>query len=158
MSIIPIGNFLKSCNLLGEATVNSKSFREFFFVTTRLQRDPNDEIGNPELGARLARLRKAAGLSQLQLAEKLGVSQPLISRYEKGDRRMYDDLLIETAKALGVTPNDVLGVTPSKPTSPDLQSVSRRMIKYLKKVESLPRRAQDKVIATLELALKGATN
>lgn len=127
-------------------------------MTTRLQRDPNDDIGNPELGSRLAKLRKASGLSQLQLAEKLGVTQPLISRYEKGDRRMYDDLIIETAKALGVTPNDILGVGPSKPITTELQAVSRRMIKYLKKVEALPRRAQDKVIATIELALKGATN
>jgi transcriptional regulator with XRE-family HTH domain len=138
--------------------VTSESLQEFFQVATRLQRDPNDDIGNPDLGARLAKLRKASGLSQLQLAEKLGVTQPLISRYEKGDRRMYDDLIIETAKALGVTPNDLLGVAPSKPIAPELQSVSRRMIKYLKKVEALPRRAQDKVIATIELALKGATN
>lgn len=138
--------------------MTSESLQEFFQVATRLQRDPNDDIGNPDLGARLAKLRKASGLSQLQLAEKLGVTQPLISRYEKGDRRMYDDLIIETAKALGVTPNDLLGVAPSKPIAPELQSVSRRMIKYLKKVEALPRRAQDKVIATIELALKGATN
>ncbi len=138
--------------------MTSESLQEFFQVATRLQRDPNDDIGNPDLGARLAKLRKASGLSQLQLAEKLGVTQPLISRYEKGDRRMYDDLIIETARALGVTPNDLLGVAPSKPIAPELQSVSRRMIKYLKKVEALPRRAQDKVIATIELALKGATN
>ena len=138
--------------------MNSDALRELFQVTTRLQRKPNDDIGNPELGARVARLRKAAGLSQLQLAEKLGVTQPLISRYEKGDRRMYDDLIMEMAKSLGVTPNDLLGVEPSKPIAPDVQSISRRMIKYLKKVEALPRRAQDKVITTLELALKGATD
>ena len=138
--------------------MNSKALREFFDVATRLQRKPNDDIGNPELGGRVSQLRKAAGLSQLQLAEKLGVTQPLISRYEKGDRRMYDDLIIEMAKALKVTPNDLLGVSPSKPIAPDVQSISRRMIKYLKKVEALPRRAQDKVITTIELALKGATD
>jgi transcriptional regulator with XRE-family HTH domain len=138
--------------------VNSHALREIFEVPTRLQRKPTDDIGNPELGARVAQLRKAAGLSQLQLAEKLGVTQPLISRYEKGDRRMYDDLIIVMAKALGVTPNDILGVAPSKPVAPDVQSISRRMVKYLKKVEALPRRAQDKVITTLELALKGATD
>ncbi len=138
--------------------MDSEALREFFDVATRLQRKPSDDIGNPELGARVAQLRKAAGLSQLQLAEKLGVTQPLISRYEKGDRRMYDDLIVEMAKALKVTPNDLLGVSPSKPTTPDVQSISRRMIKYLKKVEALPRRAQDKVITTIELALKGATD
>ena len=107
---------------------------------------------------RLKAARVLLGLTQLQLAEKLGVTQPLISRYEKGDRRMYDDLIMEMAKSLGVTPNDLLGVAPSKPIAPDVQSISRRMIKYLKKVEALPRRAQDKVITTLELALKGATD
>lgn len=137
--------------------MTSESLQEFFQVATRLQRDPNDDIGNPELGARLASLRKASGLSQLQLAEKLGVTQPLISRYEKGDRRMYDELIIETAKALGVTPNDILGISPSKPINPELQSVSRRLIKYLKKFEALPRRAQDKVMTSLEITLKGVT-
>ena len=116
------------------------------------------ESGNADYGARLANLRKGAGLSQLQLADKLGITQSLISRYERGDRRMYDDMLAEAAKILGVTPNEILGVGASKPVAPDTATISRRLVKHMKRIESLPRRAQDKVIASLELALKGASD
>ena len=115
------------------------------------------EAGNPEYGARLAKFRKAAGLSQLELGRRLGIAQSIISRYEKGERRLYDDVLAEAAKILEVTPNDILGVGACKPVSPDAAALSRRLVKHLKRIESLPRRAQDKVITSLELALKGAT-
>jgi len=116
------------------------------------------DAGNPEYGARLAQFRKAAGLSQLELGQKLGIAQSIISRYEKGERRLYDDVLAHAAKILGVTPNDILGVGACKPTTPDAATISKRLVKHMKKIESLPRRAQDKVIATIELALKGATS
>ena len=116
------------------------------------------ELGNADYGARLAKLRKDAGMSQLQLAEKLGITQSLISRYERGDRRMYDDLLAEVARILGVTPNDILGIGATKKINTDEESISRRLVKNMKRIESLPRRAQDKLIATIEMALKGAAN
>jgi transcriptional regulator with XRE-family HTH domain len=116
------------------------------------------DAGNPEYGARLAKFRKAAGLSQLELGQKLGIAQSIISRYEKGERRLYDDVLAQAAKILGVTPNDILDVGACKPVNPDTSALARRLVKSMKRIESLPRRAQDKVIATIELALKGATS
>ncbi len=115
------------------------------------------DFGNPEFGARLAKLRKQAGLSQIQLAELLGTTQSHVSRYEKGQRRMHDELLAQAAKILGVTPNDILGVGPCKPIKPDEATLSRRLILRMKRIEALPRRAQDTVIGMLDLALKGAT-
>ena len=72
------------------------------------------EAGNVEYGLRLAKLRKTAGLSQQELGDRIGVAQPIISRFEKGQRKMYDDMLAMLAKALGVTPNDILGIGPCK--------------------------------------------
>ena len=43
------------------------------------------------LRARMAALRKQAGLSQVQLAERLGVGQSLISKVERGES--YVDVL-----------------------------------------------------------------
>lgn len=37
---------------------------------------------------RLRDLRVAAGLSQTELAERLGVSQSFVTKYERGDRRL----------------------------------------------------------------------
>ena len=114
--------------------------------------------GNIEHGIRLAKFRKATGLSQQELANKIGVAQPVISRYEKGQRKLYDDMLAELAKALGVTPNDILGIAPTKCADTDTSSLSKRMITRLKKIETLPRRAQDHLIGMLDMALKGAKN
>ena len=126
-------------------------------MVTKKQTEP-EEFGNPEFGVRLAKLRKEAGLTQFQLAELLGSTQSLVSRYEKGQRRMYDDMLAATAKALRVTPNDILGIGPCKPIRPNDSSITRRLVLQMKQIEALPRRAQEKVMASLELALKGARN
>ncbi|MCF8066378.1 MAG: XRE family transcriptional regulator, partial [Desulfarculaceae bacterium] len=40
----------------------------------------------PDLGSRLKKIRKAMGLSQIQLAEMAGVSQSVISSAERGDQ------------------------------------------------------------------------
>lgn len=116
------------------------------------------DSGNIEHGLRLAKIRKTAGLSQDELAERIGASQPVISRFEKGQRKMYDDILTALAEALDVTPNDILGIEPCKPVKTDESNLSRRLVQRMKQIEGLPRRAQDKVMATLELALKGAKN
>ncbi|MEX5361020.1 helix-turn-helix transcriptional regulator [Pseudomonas guariconensis] len=40
------------------------------------------------LGERIARLRKEHGITQTQLAERLGVSQQTIQVYESGERQI----------------------------------------------------------------------
>jgi transcriptional regulator with XRE-family HTH domain len=114
--------------------------------------------GNIEHGMRLAKFRRAAGLSQHQLAAKVGVAQPVISRYEKGQRKLYDDMLGDLARALGVTPNDILGITAPKTIDTEAANLSKRMIARLKKIEALPRRSQEHLIAMLDMAIKGAKN
>ncbi len=113
------------------------------------------ELGNAVFGARLAKLRKEAGVTQVELAHKLGLTQSIVSRFEQGQRRMYDDMIAATAKILGVTPNDILGVGPRKPIKPDEASLSKKMVQRLKLIEALPRRAQETVLDILDLALKG---
>ncbi len=52
------------------------------------------------LGARLRQARIEAGLTQNELAERMGWTQHLISLYESGSRRMHADLLPELAREL----------------------------------------------------------
>ena len=56
----------------------------------------------------LARLRRHAGLSQVQLAGRLGVGQPFISKIERGDA--YVDLLFfaDWCRACGACAGTVL--------------------------------------------------
>lgn len=57
---------------------------------------------------RLADLRKAQGLTQAGLAEKLGVEQPTVQRWEKGKREPNIAQLVELARVLGVEPSALL--------------------------------------------------
>jgi Zn-dependent peptidase ImmA (M78 family)/DNA-binding XRE family transcriptional regulator len=55
------------------------------------------------LGDVLAIARKARGLTQSELADMVGTTQPTINRYEAGDRDPEPETVVALAKALGVT-------------------------------------------------------
>lgn len=63
---------------------------------------------------KLAEMRSKAGLTQKQLAEKLGVTQQTVWYYENGKREMKSSVLIAVSKALGCTVSDLLGLTDRK--------------------------------------------
>ena len=52
--------------------------------------------------------RKAKGLSQDALAEKLGWVQTVISKYERGERRLDVIEFLDVASALGIDPHKVI--------------------------------------------------
>ena len=59
------------------------------------------------IGAR----RRALGLSQEQLAEKLGVSRQAVSKWETGESLPDTDKLLSLASALEMTADELLGLT-----------------------------------------------
>lgn len=64
------------------------------------------------LELQLRELRESAGLSQVALADAVGVSQRAISELENGVTRRVDlDLLEKLAEALGATPAELIGAT-----------------------------------------------
>ncbi len=64
------------------------------------------------LGARFAKLRKGAGLTQEKLAERCGVTDQTIGRLERGDHLPSIERLAEIADALGVDLGDVIRPPP----------------------------------------------
>lgn len=58
---------------------------------------------------RLGALRKQRGFTQASLAEKLGVEQPTVQRWESGAREPSYEQLIELAAVLGVEPAYLFG-------------------------------------------------
>jgi len=66
---------------------------------------PPASFTNPvELGTYLVKARIAAGLTQAELARKLGVSQPMVHKYELSEYAGCGlDLLTKLAEALGVS-------------------------------------------------------
>ena len=63
-------------------------------------------------GARLAELRKAAGFTQVELAEAIGTSQRMVAYYESTEDYPLARLLRNLSRALGVTADELLGLTP----------------------------------------------
>ena len=59
---------------------------------------------------RLAELRRSHGLSQEELAEKLGVSRQAVSKWERAESSPDTDNLIALARLYGVSLDDLLGL------------------------------------------------
>ena len=67
---------------------------------------------------RLRSLRLARGLSQVQLAEKVGISNNLYNKYEKKDVRPPYETLVKIADALGVSVSVLLDEIAAYPSEP----------------------------------------
>lgn len=57
-----------------------------------------------QIGANIRKARKAAGLTQRQLAERIGTDSFQVSRWERGANRPQYETLAALAAALGLTP------------------------------------------------------
>ena len=69
--------------------------------------------------ANLQRARQAAGLTQAELAEKSGVSQPHISQLESGTWEPRLATIMQLARALGIEPGALLPPADTTGARPD---------------------------------------
>ncbi len=58
-----------------------------------------------QIGIDIKRIREARGMSQMELAEQVGVSFQQIQKYEKGINRISAERIQQIAKALGTSVN-----------------------------------------------------
>ena len=61
------------------------------------------------LCALLRQLRRDAGLTQVQVADRLGAPQSFVSKYESGERRLDVIELGHVATAIGITLHEIVG-------------------------------------------------
>ena len=66
-------------------------------------RTPNPHRGNVNLGARIKQARDAAGLTQEDLADRVGVGTAMVSRWEGGLRLPPVDRLVLIARVTETT-------------------------------------------------------
>lgn len=102
------------------------------------------------LGARIAALRRAAGWSQGQLAEKLQVSPSAVGMYEQGRREPSTALLVELARLFGVTVDYLLT---GKPGAEAEQKVRSAMELVLCEAESRLEHRRKEPLTREELAV-----
>ena len=102
------------------------------------------------ISQRLARLRKASGFTQKELADELGTEQSRISSLESGRIRISVDILTRLTKILGVSADMLLGLK-SVPKMPVKQD--RRLRNRLEKLEKLPKRDRDTLVRIMDVFL-----
>jgi transcriptional regulator with XRE-family HTH domain len=107
------------------------------------------------VGQRLARLRKERGFTQVELAEKTGLIQALVSDYERGKLRLNAEILIRFARALEVSADEILGLDAAERQKATPRS--RRIQRRLDALEKLPKRDQETVLRTIDAFLAKAS-
>jgi transcriptional regulator with XRE-family HTH domain len=106
-------------------------------------------------GERLARLRKERGWTQVELAERVGITQTLLSDYERGRLRLNAKLIVQFANALETTTDELL--QPKGSRSPLRRKPSLRVQRRVEKIEKLPPHQQNYLLKTIDGFLKGVT-
>jgi transcriptional regulator with XRE-family HTH domain len=83
-------------------------------------------------GQRLARIRRERGFTQIELAEKTGMVQTLVSDYERGNALLQPAGPVESRKP------------------------SRKVLRHLEQIEALPLSQQSALLRTIDTLLEGA--
>jgi len=107
-------------------------------------------VDEKAIGKRLRDLRKQRGLTQVEVAERLGIQQALLSAYELGQVRIHGALVAAFAKLFKVPADEIVGL--KEPAGNGFFS-DRRFIRRLERIEKLPKRAKQTLLATIDAFL-----
>jgi transcriptional regulator with XRE-family HTH domain len=113
------------------------------------------KAGQETPGARLARLRRDKGITQIELAERLGVTQSVVSDYERDVLRLNSELIMQLIEILGVSADELLGVARAPATNGPIKN--RRLYRQLQNIEKLPKRDQQALLRTIDAFLAKAS-
>ncbi len=105
------------------------------------------------LGSRVAHLRKELGLTQVQLAETLGISQQMVASYEVGRRRIPVSMLPSLAQALKVQTDALLG---NETKTRSKRGPASQLQRSIERISELPKPKQRFVMEMLETVLAQA--
>ena len=101
-------------------------------------------------GPRLAALRKARGLTQEELGDLVGLSNRMVAYYERDDADPPGPLIVDLARALRVSTDEMLGAKPLKEKASPKRA---RLLKKLQRVEDLPPADQRAVLKFVDALL-----
>jgi transcriptional regulator with XRE-family HTH domain len=115
-----------------------------------MSKTKNEALVN--FGSRLAELRKAAGYTQVELAEELGISRRIIAYYEAEADYPPSHLLPEIAKALKITTDELLGHVPIKKQP---KPRNTRLQRRLEQIERLDQKTKRQVLQLIDTIIEG---
>lgn len=112
--------------------------------------DSKDEAFFKALGARLAEARKAQGLTQIELAQRLAIPQQTLARYEVGRSRLPISLLLTMARMLNFSLDDMLMGVPAGRAK---RGPASRLERQIEALSRLPKARQKFVVDMLDAVL-----
>jgi transcriptional regulator with XRE-family HTH domain len=112
------------------------------------RKEPQDR-NEETVGQRLARLRRDRGLTQVELAERVGLAQPNVSDYERDVLRLHTELILHLAVVLKVSSDELLGRQPARARP----IMNRRLLRRIKQTEDLSTRCQQAILRTINAFL-----
>ena len=100
-----------------------------------------------EFGRRIAEARQRAGLTQVELAKKLGVTQQVVAAWERRNVALRAEQIKTLAEALGTTADYLIGISANWKGA---KGPSGKVRHVFEQVSKLPRRQQQKVVEFVE--------
>ncbi len=115
---------------------------------------PSIDLGSETIGERIAFFRKQRGYTQQQLAEIIGIERTLLTNYEIGKVRLYDEMVARFALALGVSTDEILGL--KKNGNQRKRAPSLKIVRRVREIENLPPHKQKRILSTIDALLRDA--
>ena len=110
----------------------------------------NDEVFFKQLGKRIATLRKDIGMTQVQLAEILNISQQHMASFEAGRRKVSSADIPVLAKLFGVSTDELLGIE----DKPAKRGPTSKLQRQIEQVNMLPKSKQKFITEMLDALIK----
>lgn len=117
---------------------------------------PEEKAFYQELGQRIAKLRKEQNITQVQLAEQLGIAQQTLAHYEVGRLRVAVAMLPTLAKLLSVSLDDLMGEDPAQARS-GKRGPASKLEQQIELIAQLPKAKQRFVMDMLDTVIQQAS-
>jgi transcriptional regulator with XRE-family HTH domain len=101
-----------------------------------------------KFGEKITKLKKLKKMSQVELAEKTGISRDAISKYERGDVSPSLEYAKRIAEALGVSLDYLVS------DSEQDEALDNEAVKRIKAIQNLPKQEKDKVLSVLDALVR----
>jgi len=108
-----------------------------------------------QLGSKIAVLRKEQGITQVQLAEVLGISQQYMQAFEAGRRKVTSSMLPTLAEVLAVSVEELIGVATANNKK---RGPAPKLLQQVEQISHLPKAKQKFVMEMLDTVIQQAAN
>ncbi|QFT55208.1 helix-turn-helix domain-containing protein [Microbulbifer sp. THAF38] len=114
----------------------------------------DDQLFFKQLGQRTAGLRKELRMTQVQLAEYLGISQQHMQSFEAGRRKVSASMLPKLAQLFGISVDELVGME----DKPAKRGLVPKLLREIEQVALLPKANQKFVSEMLETVIQQASH